>query len=161
MHVRGLKLCLGVNKRSPNVASRNELGRLPLKLQISLNILKFWIHLENQPTGNIAKLCLIISNKMAEENKTGLINKIYYFCTNFDINKASINLNDPFSFISKVKGSILTDLKNHQLNLINVNKKLKFYSIFKNETNYSEYINHIKNPEHQELLLNLGLGITI
>ena len=68
---------------------------------------------------------------MAEENKTGLINKINYFCTNFDINKTSINLNDPSSFISKVKGNILTDLKNHQLNLINVNKKLKIIRCLK------------------------------
>ena len=80
----------------------NEQGRLPLKLQISLNILKFWIHLENQPTDSIAKLCLIISNKMAEENKTGLINKINYFSTNFDIDKTSINLNDPSTSMSKV-----------------------------------------------------------
>ena len=42
-------MCLGLNKRSPNVASRNELGRLPLNLQITMNIFKFWIHLENQP----------------------------------------------------------------------------------------------------------------
>ena len=77
-----------------------------MKLQISLNILKFWIHLENQPTDSIAKLCLIISDKMAEENKTGLINKINYFCTNFDIEKTSINLNNPSTFMSKVKRSI-------------------------------------------------------
>ena len=38
-------VCLGLNKRSPNVASRNELGR------------NIW-------------------DKMAEENKSGLINKI-------------------------------------------------------------------------------------
>ena len=68
---------------------------------------------------------------MAEENKMGLINKINYFCTNFDINKTSINLNDPSSFISKVKGNILTDLKYHQLNLINVNKKLKIIRCLK------------------------------
>ena len=29
------------------------------------------------------------------------------------------------------------------------NKKLKFYSIFKNGTNYSEFINHIRNPKHR------------
>ena len=95
---------------------------------------------------------------MTEENKTGLINKINYFCTNFDINKTSIILNDPSSFTSKVKGNILTDLKNHQLNLINVNKKLKFYSMFKTETNYSDFINHIKNPEHGRVASKFRIG---
>ena len=51
---------LGLNKRSPNVASRNELGRLSLNLQITMNIFKFWIHLENQHPDSIAKLCLNI-----------------------------------------------------------------------------------------------------
>ena len=114
--------------------------------------------MKNQPTDSIAKLCLIISNKMAEENKTGLINKINYSCTNFDIDKTSINLNDPSTFISKVKESILTHLKNHQLNLINVNKKLKFYSTFKNETKYSDFISHTKNPEHRRITSKFRIG---
>ena len=60
-HIHFCKMCLGLNKRSPNVASRNELGRLSLNLQITMNILKFWIHLENQPPDSIPKLCLNIS----------------------------------------------------------------------------------------------------
>ena len=47
-----------------------------LKLQITMNIFKFWIHLENQPTYSIAwKLCLNISDKMAQENKSTTINQ--------------------------------------------------------------------------------------
>ena len=33
--------------------------------------------------------------------------------------------------------------------MIKTNKKLRFYSIFRNETNYFEFINHIRNPEHR------------
>ena len=47
-----------------------------------MNIFKFWIHLEKSlPPDSIAKLCLNISDKMAEENKSGLINKINLLCT--------------------------------------------------------------------------------
>ena len=42
------KQVLGVNKQCPNVACRNELGRLPLKEITNVNIIKFWIHLENK-----------------------------------------------------------------------------------------------------------------
>ena len=45
-HINFCKVFLGVNKRSPNAASRNELGRLPLKLQITQNIIKYWFHIE-------------------------------------------------------------------------------------------------------------------
>ena len=63
------KTQMGVNKRSPNAASRNELGRLPLKIQITQNIIKCWCHLEELQKYSIASLCLEISNKMAEEHK--------------------------------------------------------------------------------------------
>ena len=52
-----------------------------------MNIFKFWIHLENQPPDSIAKLCLTISDKMAEENKSGLINKINLLSTQLNIHK--------------------------------------------------------------------------
>ena len=88
-------MCLGLNKRSPNSASRKKL-RLSLTLQITTNILKFWIHLENQPSDSIAKVCLSISDKMAQENKPGLINKINLLCAQLNINKKSVNFKNPF-----------------------------------------------------------------
>ena len=57
-HIFLCKHSLGVNKRCPNVAARNELGTLSLKLNIDTSILKFWIHLQNLPENNIAKQCL-------------------------------------------------------------------------------------------------------
>ena len=106
-----------------------------------MNIFKFWIHLENQPPDSIAKLCLNISDKTAEGNKSGLINKINLLCTQLNINKQSVNFKNPSVFLSKAENNLSKHLKNHQLNLIRTNKN--------RETNYSEFINHIRNPEHR------------
>ena len=57
-HIFLCKQSLGGNKQRPNVAARNELKRLFLNLTIDINILKFWIHLQNLPDDNIAKRCL-------------------------------------------------------------------------------------------------------
>ena len=152
-------MCLGVNKRSlPECSSQNELGRLPLKQQISQNILKFWIHLENRPNDSIAKLCLIIFNNMALENKTGLTNKINSICTKFDIDKNSVYFCDPSpSVLSDAEKNIFTNLKNHQLNLvINTNKKLKFYSVLKMKRNTSIISTTSKFLNIEKLLLNSG-----
>ena len=143
-HIHFCKTCLGVNRRALNVASRNDLGRLSLKLQISMNILKFWIHLENQPTDSIAKQCLIISDKMANDKKTGLINKTNLLCAQLNIDGNSIDFHNPTSFLSKAEKSLSVHLKNHQLNLISMNKKLNFYAIFKNDKKPSDFINHVK-----------------
>ena len=137
-HIHFCKMCLGLNKRSPNVASRNELGRLSLNLQITMNIFKFWIHLENQPPDSIAKLCLNISDKMAEENKSGLINKINLLSTQLNIHKQSVNFKNPSTFLSKAENTLSKHLKNHQLNLI---KKNKEYSSLKYITSQSDFHN--------------------
>ena len=57
---------LVLNRRTPNVASRKETGRLSLKLNINLMILKFWIHLENLPENIIARQCLKLSVQLAD-----------------------------------------------------------------------------------------------
>ena len=62
LHTQFHKYFLGLNKRAPSVVARNETGRLSLKLNILLRIIKFWIHLESLPENSITKQCLIISN---------------------------------------------------------------------------------------------------
>ena len=42
--------------------------------------------------------------------------------------------------------------------MISTNKKLKFYSILKNETKYSEFIDHVKNPEHKRNAFKFRIG---
>ena len=49
-------------------------------------------------------------------------------------------------------------LKDGQLSLISTNKKLTFSSIFKNERKYSEFINHIGNPEHKRINSKFRIG---
>ena len=55
MHIFLCKQFLGVKKQCPNVAAKNELVRLSLKLTIDIAIFKFWIHLQNLPDNNLAK----------------------------------------------------------------------------------------------------------
>ena len=57
------------------MATRNELGRLPIKLAIVTFIIKFWIHLQSLPENNIAKQCLQLSKEMADKNQSGLMQK--------------------------------------------------------------------------------------
>ena len=78
-----------------------------------------------------------------------------------NINKQSVNFKNPYTFLSKAENNLSEMGFCHQLNLIRTNKKLKllkFYSIFKNETNYSEFINHIRNPEHRRVANKFRIG---
>ena len=51
-----------------------------LKLTIDINILKFWIHLQNRQDDNIAKKCLQLSKDMAEKNQPAISQKIKTLC---------------------------------------------------------------------------------
>ena len=88
-HIYFCKQALGVNKQCPNVAYRNELGRLPLKKLTDLNVIKFWIHLENQPENSIAKQCLHISTHMADKNQMSLMQKVIDLCKKSNLNAST------------------------------------------------------------------------
>ena len=73
LHTQFYKYYMGLNRRAPNVVSRNEVGRLPLKLHVYMRMLKFWTHLENLPDHSIAKQCLHLSAQLAEHKKPSFI----------------------------------------------------------------------------------------
>jgi len=142
------KQFLGVNKQCPNVAAtRNEFGRLPLKLAIETSIIKFWIHLQSLPENNIAKQCLQLSNEMADNNQTGLMHKIRQLCKTHS-SSITLNENNRKLFASHIKQNLSKALTAHQLKLISTNRRLHFYHSFKTYTKKSGLLDAINNPHH-------------
>ena len=76
LHSQFFKYYLGLNKRAPNVAARNEVGRLSLKSRIYRNVLHFWLHLKALPDDNIARQCLYISENLALSHDQSFMNSI-------------------------------------------------------------------------------------
>ena len=157
-HIQFCKQVLGVNKQCPNAACRNELGRLPLKQIIDINIIKFWIHLESQKDDHYAKQCLQISKDMADKNQMSLIKKVNTLCNNSNLNGLFLNDNNSSRYIKEVQLTLHKELTLHQYNLIRDNKKLKFYSIFKKDCHKSDCLNTITNISHKKTLNKLRLG---
>ena len=105
-------MCLGLNKRSPNAAPRKEFGRLSLNLQITMNS-SFGFTLKINPRTASLNSDLNISDKITEENKSGLINKINLLSTQLNIHKQSVNFKNPSTFLSKAENNLSKHLKNH------------------------------------------------
>ena len=53
------------------------MGRLSLKLDIYLMILKFWIHLERLPENIIARQCLKLSVQLADAKNQSFLNFVF------------------------------------------------------------------------------------
>ena len=98
LHLRFCKLFLGVNSKSSNDACRAELGRLPMKLIVDKQIMKYYQHLNELKHDAIAKQALEISKSLRAANKKCFMS--YYerlvqtynnnnlICSKSDINKA-------------------------------------------------------------------------
>ena len=133
------------------MVARNETGRLSLKLNILIRIIKFWIHLESLPENSIAKQCLIISSQIANEAKTSFMLTVNENIHNYiDIQHQSrnktIQTNDIPTIknnLQKLKCHISNNLKRHQLEIIRSNRKPCFYSIFKTDVSKSRYLEQI------------------
>ena len=115
------------------MVARNETGRLSLKLNILIRIIKFWIHLESLPENSIAKQCLLISSQLANEAITSII--IFMLTVNeiihnyIDIQHQSCNktiqTNDIPTIknnLQKLKCHISNNLKRQQLEIIRSNR---------------------------------------
>ena len=107
------KEVLGVNKQCPKVACRNEIGRLPLKEITNVNIIKFWIHLENKQDDHYAKYCLQISKDMAEKNQMSLIKEVNTLCNNSYLNELYLNDNNSSTYVKNIQLTIREELTSH------------------------------------------------
>ena len=66
VHLRFCKIYRGVNSKCSNDACRADLGRMPLKLTIDRQIIKFYNHLNSVSSNTIAKQALEISKSVTE-----------------------------------------------------------------------------------------------
>ena len=100
-----------------NVAARNELGRLSLKLAIDTNILKFYIHLQSLPDNNIARECLQLSMDMPEKTQTRMPLKVKNLCDKYNPSSMILNMDNSKTFTSHIVGNIYKASTEHQLSL--------------------------------------------
>ena len=168
LHSQFYKHYLGLNRRAPNVASRNEMGRLSLKSTIFIKILNFRIHLEDLPENSIAKQCLQMSTQLAQNKKTSFmlsVNEILkLYGSIFHVEEQ--NINSPVNYsaeklttnLPKIKQIIINSLQMHQFDMIKSDRKLQFYSSFKTDRSSSHQLELIKNMQHRQLVAKLRSG---
>ena len=84
--------------------------------------------------------------------------KVNTLCNNSNLNELYLNDNNSSTYIKNIQLTKLEELSSHQYNLITNIKKLKFYSIFKNDCHKSDCLNIITNINHKKTLNKFRLG---
>ena len=133
LHSQFYKHYLGLNRRAPNFASRNEMGRLSLKSTIFIKILKFRTRLEELPENSIAKQCLQMSTQLAQNKETSFMLSVNDILRLYgSINPVEEqNINAPANYsaeklktnLPKIKQNIMNSLQMHQFDMIKSNRK--------------------------------------
>ena len=113
-HIFLCKQSLGVNKQCPNVAARNKLGRLSLKLTIDINILKFWIHLQNLPDDWYRKAVFSTFKGYGWKKISEASQKIKTLCDEYSSRSMILNENNGKTLISSVAQNLSKALINYQ-----------------------------------------------
>ena len=88
-----------------------------------------------------------------------IMKKVNTLCNNStSMNCTQLNDNNSSTYIKNIQLTKLEELSSHQYNLITNIKKLKFYSIFKNDCHKSDCLNIITNINHKKTLNKFRLG---
>jgi hypothetical protein len=77
-HLKFCKLYLGVNRKASNIASRGELGRLPLIIPIFKRTLNYINNIYQLPDSSIVKQAFYISKKLYINEKDSFYSNIVH-----------------------------------------------------------------------------------
>ena len=156
LKVEGVMMCmaryiLGVNKNTSVVAIRGELGLFPIGLSITKSILKYYVHVADQPKDSILYNTLIFNTKSKSQwtQRIGKLAKIFQF----SIPKTK---RDVVMIMNKLRG-LYEESWSLNLNRPS-NNKLRTYNKFKSRLQYEYYLDQIPNADHRKTLTRLRVS---
>ena len=79
-----------------------------------------------------------------------IMKKVNTLCNNSNLNELYLNDNNSSTYIKNIQLTKREELSSHQYNLLRNNKKLKFYSILKNDCHKSDCLKIISNINHKK-----------
>lgn len=153
LHLRFLKRILGVHKKSTNVSIYSELGRVPLIVQISTLVAKYWMRINNPLynstlVGKAAKFCL-----QTKQQGATFTNYLHYMCglkSFYDLSVPLEELHDYGKFIKSKLYACFSIYFDNQLRKGNDNSgKLRTYCKIKRNFVFERYLEKIVNVRHR------------
>lgn len=153
LHTKFCKLNLRVGKFTSNVASKKELGRDQLILQINTNILKYWLRLEQSTNNSILNDAYLCCQTLNKNNKLSWLSyPKMILAKHIDTTNTVQTETDIETFIEKFKTAYST----YQHNKIESSTKLEVYKNI-HDTSPANYLQSIKNCNYRQALTKLRI----
>ena len=153
VHLRFCKIYIGVNSKCSNDACRADLGRMPLKLTLDRQIIKFYNHLNSMSSNTIAKQALEISKSISTSNR----NCFYSYYRNpiqkYNENRDTCAKSGLNKIYQKMKDNYYDFWKNRVVH----STKLEFFTSQKSIYCQERYLSAIKNLNSETSSLKIAL----
>ena len=123
IHTKFCKFALCVKNKTSNLASRGELGSLPILCHVYLNMIKYWCHIQKdtEMSNLFLKEAVTLSQTMSKNNQESWISCIQEIFKYLNLEYLFVNQNkykENF-IINKVKKSLIAKFNQHWLTNIN------------------------------------------
>ena len=163
IHIKHCKYVLGVQRRSSNIATKGELGRYPVAIEMIIGCIKYWISLNKNDTHPLVKQSLIECYRLQRNSKQNWLSSIHSILTKLGFgeiwnNCGTLNQN---KFISELKLSLKSIYcqKWQEALLSNPeSNKLRTYSKFKTNFQLEPYLLTTKNYEKRRIFTQLRIS---
>ena len=161
-HLKFCKQLLGVNPRASNLACRGDLGRFPLSISVTLNIVKFWKHLIDSDKNSLAWKAYIdnvVRHCCGQTNDVSIVSNIFNDLNNQQVcNNTLFGIKGiPKHFYKALQKKMITVYQKFYFSTegISANKKLDLYCLIKKLYKKEQYLSTITEPKHRYAISQL------
>ena len=151
VHLKFCKLYLGVGRKTSNIASRSELGKYPLIINVFKRIFKYVTHLNSLPETTISKQAFLISKDLFIKKCNSFYGKAMDIMKTLNCNRAIPDLD---SLTTNLVESCVKDTKeNYQRfwrHKLENSSKLTFYTSIKEDYELETYLTTITNSNQRK-----------
>ena len=156
LHLKFCKMLLGLKRHTSNIASRAEIGRFPLFIEVQINIIKYWLRLISLPENRLIVDALNSNIRLHENGTYSWISMVKYILESTGMQHIWINrqTDNKNKILKTLKCNLqknyvnlfLKSMHDDELNMPNGNK-LRTYRTFKKNHIKEEYLTLIRNRD--------------
>ena len=153
LHLKFIKMTLGVKKHTSNIAARAELGRFPLFIETQINIIKYWLRLVNLSENRLVVDALNANLVIQKTGQYSWTSMVKHILESVDLQHVWVSKKptNPKQFLTTLRQKLQVKYENlfqkcmHDHTSAVHSNKLRTYKTFKTDHKKENYLNTIKD----------------
>jgi hypothetical protein len=162
VHLFALKRFLNVSVRTPNTLVYGETGRYPLRININIKCVKYWLKLQEMSTDRYPKKAYNMLLHMQQDNRQTWASSIQYCLYKFGFQEVWLNrgVGNEKAFLQLFRERQIDAFKRQWKFELETKERFKFYSGIKADFSLSLFLANLKHVKSRIDLIRFRLGVS-